>query len=446
MTIKLSPHKVSRILRGYFNGLPQITIAKEVAVDQSSVSICASVFKRLAARVGLLAAGKEFGVNNEVDTLRSLSVELYNAGLTVVDALQGVAIIKTFHRMGVEPEQHALLVKVCKEIDDANFVESAIKLADIECTTGMGYDDTIKRFEEVTTQLPPLEDRLQDRETKLESIESTIKERRQELDNCDTTLAQSREASNKTIRERELALSKRMKQFDIEENDINDTAKLKSYFAKQDLDIPTLVKLAKEFIVATKSKINTVKLQKALQMFGSLDKVIGSIRGYERELNTTVQALEADIKVKKEDKAKRQEELAKLTEAVTILNNKLNQIFYDIKRYGDQYRSFECIITCLKDSPLKDDVFEELYKEFFVLSKMDWKPYYKPDQLKRVLISKAIGQYMNSYQCTCGIKFNTNKPPKSKVRGFLCPDCGFSFSVVANDSLLEAMLGSTESS
>jgi hypothetical protein len=43
------------------------------------------------------------------------------------------------------------------------------------------------------------------------------------------------------------------------------------------------------------------------------------------------------------------------------------------------------------------------------------------------------------------MKFITNKPPKSKWGGFQCPDCGFSFSVVENDSLLEAMLGSPES-
>ena len=247
MTVQLSPHKVSKILRGYFCGLPQTKIAKEARVDQSSISHYASRFKEMAARSGILAAGKEFGVNNEVDALRSLSVELYKAGLTVVDAQQGITIIKTFHRMGVEPEQHALLVKVCREIGDDDFAKSAIKLAEIECTTGMGFDDTIKRFDEVTTKIPPLEDRLQDRETKLESIESTIKERQQELENLDRTLTQSREKSEKTIRESEMELSKKMNQLNIKEDEINEVAELKSNLAEQDLDITTLAKLAKGF-------------------------------------------------------------------------------------------------------------------------------------------------------------------------------------------------------
>ena len=139
MTVKLSPHKVRRILRGYFNGLPQTTIANKVAVNQSSVSIYASEFKKLTAMSGILIAGKEFGVENEVDAMRSLSVELYEAGLTVADAQQGVAIIKTFHRMDVEPEQHALLIEVCKEVRDHEFVKAAMELTSIENTTRMNF-------------------------------------------------------------------------------------------------------------------------------------------------------------------------------------------------------------------------------------------------------------------------------------------------------------------
>ena len=76
MTVQLSPHKISKILRGYFRGLPQTKIAKEARVDQSSISHYASRFKNMATEYGLLAAGKEYQVMNEVESLRSLSVEL----------------------------------------------------------------------------------------------------------------------------------------------------------------------------------------------------------------------------------------------------------------------------------------------------------------------------------------------------------------------------------
>ncbi len=55
MTVQLSPHKVSKILRGYFRGLPQTKIAKEAGVDQSSISHYANRFKGMAAEYGLLA-------------------------------------------------------------------------------------------------------------------------------------------------------------------------------------------------------------------------------------------------------------------------------------------------------------------------------------------------------------------------------------------------------
>ncbi len=247
MTVKLSPHKVRRILRGYFNGLPQTTIANKVAVNQGSVSIYASEFKKLTAMSGILAAGKEFGVENEVDALRSLSVELYKADLTVADAQQGVAIIKTFRRMDVEPEQHALLIEVCKEVRDPEFVKAAVELTSIENTTRMNFHQAIERLQEVSTQLPPLEDRLQNRETKLYSINSMIKERQQEQADLDRVLSQSREEAEKVIREREAKLSKKMKQLNVKEIEVSEATKLKSELAKRGLDLSTLIKAVEEF-------------------------------------------------------------------------------------------------------------------------------------------------------------------------------------------------------
>jgi predicted transcriptional regulator len=58
MTVQLSPHKVSKILRGYFRGLHQTKIAEEAGVDQSSISHYADKFKKMTAKYGLLAAGK----------------------------------------------------------------------------------------------------------------------------------------------------------------------------------------------------------------------------------------------------------------------------------------------------------------------------------------------------------------------------------------------------
>ena len=54
MTVKLSPQKVSTILRYYFAGVSQPNIARKVAVDQSTVSLYSSRFQVRVAETGLL--------------------------------------------------------------------------------------------------------------------------------------------------------------------------------------------------------------------------------------------------------------------------------------------------------------------------------------------------------------------------------------------------------
>ncbi len=56
--------------------------------------------------MGLSAAGKEFGVYNEVDELRSLAVELDKTDISVQQAREGAKISQAFADLGVAPEQH----------------------------------------------------------------------------------------------------------------------------------------------------------------------------------------------------------------------------------------------------------------------------------------------------------------------------------------------------
>ncbi|MFC1593122.1 hypothetical protein ACFL4C_03820 [Candidatus Omnitrophota bacterium] len=227
--------------------MPQPGIAQRVGVDQSTVSLYASSFRLVATEVGLLAAGKEFNVFEEVSELRSLSVELLKVNLTTVDAQRGLNILRAFHRMGVEPEQHTLLIKVCKEVRDPYFVKAAIELTNIENTTGMNFHQAIERLQEVSIQLPPLEDRIEDREKKCKLIEASIKMRLQEQADLDRVLSQSRKEAEKVIRERKAKLSTKMKQLNVKEIEANEVAALKAELTKKGLNLHTILKLAKEF-------------------------------------------------------------------------------------------------------------------------------------------------------------------------------------------------------
>ena len=132
MTVKLSRLKANKIIRLYFRGLTQGSIAEKTAVNQSSISHYSSRFKEIAKTKGLLNTGKEFGVENEIEALRSLAVEMADAGLTSEEAKIGLKIYKAFLKLEVSPDQHQNLIKVCSKINNQDFVHAAVKFTEIE--------------------------------------------------------------------------------------------------------------------------------------------------------------------------------------------------------------------------------------------------------------------------------------------------------------------------
>jgi predicted transcriptional regulator len=247
MTVQLSLHKVRRILRGYFSGLPQIKIAQETGVDQSSVSHYASRFKETAAEYGLLTAGKEYQVLNEVESLRSLSVELYKSKLTMEDARQGHAIIKAFLKLGISPGEHFALIEVCKKVEDPGFVEAALKLSQIEAQTSKGYHQVMAEFEKVQKELPQLEEKIIKATAKLKSINATILRSTQELDTQEKYLKQYKDEVKAEVAKLGKELAAKRKQLEVDNEEVREVSQLKNKLAKEGLDIATLVQLAKEY-------------------------------------------------------------------------------------------------------------------------------------------------------------------------------------------------------
>ena len=247
MTVRLSPHKVRKILIGYFSGLPQIKIADAIGVDQSSISHYATRFKEAVASVGILAAGRSYQVLDEVESLRSLSVELYQSKLTVEDAKQGHNIIKSFYKLGVNPETHTLLIDVCKEVGNPAFIEKAIELVDLERHLGISRDQAVSRFEEIAKQLPGLEAEIGEAKSKLGTINSAILKKKGELANRKEYLKKYQEYVKNEVDQLEKKLSAKMAKFNVHNMDIEVVENLKKELSKQGLDIPTLLKLAKEF-------------------------------------------------------------------------------------------------------------------------------------------------------------------------------------------------------
>ena len=246
MTVKLSPQKVAKILRYYFSGLPQIKIAKKSGVDQSSISIYATRFKERVSEIGIIVAGKEYGLMEEVDALRSLSVELHKAKLTVDEAKEGVKIIKAFIKLGTSPTEHMTLVKVCKEINDQGFINATLKLAKIESDSNISYEEAVTGFQEMTSQLPVLEKQIENRDAELNSINSNLADKKQELASLEERLAKLKKLAEDTLAQTKQEISTKMQDAKVTEKEITEIAKLKADLDKKGLDISTLVKLAKE--------------------------------------------------------------------------------------------------------------------------------------------------------------------------------------------------------
>jgi len=247
MTVQFSPHKVSKILRGYFRGLPQTKIAKEAGVDQSSISHYASRFKKMAAEVGIPTSGKEYRVESEVESLRSLSVELYKSKLTVEEAKQGYKIMKAFLELGISPEQHLTLIKVCQEVANPGFAEAALKLAQIEAQIDMSYHQVISSFEKAQSQLPRLEKKVTEAKAELKSISDATLKNKQELASQEEYLEKYQNEVKAKVAQLEKELSAEMTQFGVDKKEVEAVAILKVELAKKGLDLETVLKLGEEF-------------------------------------------------------------------------------------------------------------------------------------------------------------------------------------------------------
>ena len=247
MTVRLSRHKIARILKYYFRGVPQTGIAHRVGVDQSTVSLYASRFKEAATEVGLLAAGEEFDVFKEIDELRSLSVELLKVNLIAEDAREGVKIIRAFNRLGIGSDQHIKLVQVCKKVDDEGFINAVLRFGEIEDSSDKDYHEIMSNFESVASQLPLSEKKLMELKTEIGSLNNILTKKKSELAGIQSQLVQFREETVAKKTKLNAEIEAEMKRLGVKEQEVKEATKLKGELVKRDLDLSTLIKAVEEF-------------------------------------------------------------------------------------------------------------------------------------------------------------------------------------------------------
>jgi hypothetical protein len=247
MTLRLSEHKVSLLLYHLFAGRPQEAVAAKVGASQSSVSLWFSRLKFRAGKIGLLEAGKEFGIMHQLESLRSLAVELFKNHLTVQDARQGLSIIRAFLALGVPPAQHKDLVRVCKKVAEPGFIAAALELCRVEAKAGITYQQVVAQFNEMGSKVQHLASEAAEQSSQLSGLKDQVAGRKAELAGLDAQYAHhSKEVADKE-KKLEDGLKKKMESVKVTTQDVEMLFTLKTYLAKKGLGLGALVTLATEF-------------------------------------------------------------------------------------------------------------------------------------------------------------------------------------------------------
>jgi len=252
MTVALSPHKVSRVLRLYFQGVSQVVIGEKLRVDQSTVSLYGTRFRERADQIGIYTAAQEVKVLDEVTGLRNLAVELSKLRMTTVDALQGLGILKKFVKLNVDPDKHQLLVNVCSNVGDPGFVQAAIKLCNEEVKTGRSYERTLAIYSQVINELPEKENCLKSMKAELSGLKNDITKGKAQIASLKVQVENVEKGAQARISSLDNEVLAKAKQFKVTTAEIEAVAKLKSELVKNGLDIDTIIKVAKEFGYAKK--------------------------------------------------------------------------------------------------------------------------------------------------------------------------------------------------
>jgi septal ring factor EnvC (AmiA/AmiB activator) len=159
--------------------------------------------------------------------------------------------MKKFSKIGISPDQHAKLIKVCEQIDDANFVHAAVKLSQIECHSNMNYEEIVNRLENAVSQLPLKEKSLNETKSELADVQEKLNAQQRELAKVEAKLLKL----HKDIKAQEAVLARKtsanMKKLKVKQAELKEVAQLKAELSKRGLDIETLMKLVKEFAYGT---------------------------------------------------------------------------------------------------------------------------------------------------------------------------------------------------
>ena len=338
MTIKISPHKTSKILQYFFGGISQAEIARKCGANQATVSRHASLFKADTDQIGIIAAARRYGIMHEVDSLRSLATELSKNRLTVEEVRGGVSILKSFDSLGVSPKEHSTLVKVISKLKAPDFVPAAMKLVKLEADTGKNYPEIVSHFEHLSSERVQLQQSnaalKEENETLRQSIEQldgANKDRERELKELERRAEQRQSAIEREVAkkmeeaglmleriERLEPLAGALRKLGICDDALDNYLQEHQKIEELGVGWQNFKDVVHSMEVGS-GVIDADGLAKQLAEYGSLDKAIGV-------MTPEAASLRSELKNSEESQAKLKTEVEKLSRRKTALQEETSEL------------------------------------------------------------------------------------------------------------------------
>jgi predicted transcriptional regulator/NAD-dependent SIR2 family protein deacetylase len=309
MTHKLSAQKVSKILSLYFAGYTETEIGSKLKVAQSTVSMYVAQFKSLVEQHGPEAAAQALGIADQVNELHSLTAELKDANLTVPEARAGLNTHIALWKHGISPDKYKDLVHACGKMKDTGYLEAAMKLSNLEHSTGMTYQEIVSAFEVKHKKLGEANNELQTITAHVANLKTELATLQEQEGVADQSLKEQLDKLGLDMSRLALVegLALTLKEGGIKDSEISTYVARQKALDKYCISLDNLLAIAKQAKVMTADD-GGKSLAEKLSEFGSLD---AAIEARQNKLNLLTQET-AGLEEKAKIKAKIETDIVKL--------------------------------------------------------------------------------------------------------------------------------------
>jgi len=172
---RISQEKESAIISLYLQGVNEAETAEKEHVSQSTVSAVISRYKRNPSRSSDDEALASKPLRHQIDELRSLSVDLKNAGITVEEAKKGFKMIDELTKLGISLDLLGAVIEVYRIISPKDFPKDAfakatVEMIGLEQQHKLSYNEVVSAYKEAYEKVAKLKTQLIDAKRELEEI------------------------------------------------------------------------------------------------------------------------------------------------------------------------------------------------------------------------------------------------------------------------------------